>query len=74
MITLELIPLLINSVTSLILLYFYIQIPAFNTAIYLFIVEVYTYFVLCYGMVRIVIKQDTTRKGTIITPMYQSVL
>ena len=37
---------------------FYIQMNAANADLYLFIVEFYSYFILCFGFVMIVIKQS----------------
>lgn len=63
-------PLIINTVTSLALIYFYIQVQPYNTAIYLFIVEIYTYFIICYGMIGIVID----RQGSKNSSKYQIIL
>jgi len=56
--TFELLPLLINTFTSLFMLIIFSQIENLNAEIFLYIVEFYTYFVLCFGFVMIVLKQN----------------
>ena len=64
-VTFELLPLLINTLTSLFMLGFYIQMNPANADLYLFIVEFYSYFILCFGFIMIVIKQSATMRTKI---------
>lgn len=50
----ELLPILINTVTSFIIFGIYTQIEVYNIRIILLIIEVYSYFILTYGFIYMV--------------------
>jgi hypothetical protein len=54
--TTQLLPLLINTASSLILVGLYSQMEVYNTRLILLVVEVYSYFILTYGFVSMVMR------------------
>lgn len=63
--TFELLPLLINTLTSIFMLVIFVEMEHSNAEIYLYIVEFYTYFVLFFGFVMIVLKQSDAMKNKV---------
>jgi hypothetical protein len=58
----EILPIAINTITSLIIFGIYTQIEVYNIRIIMLIFEVYSYFILSYGFVYMVFRQNSKFK------------
>jgi hypothetical protein len=62
-ISFEVLPIAVNTATSFIIFGIYTQMEVFNIRIALLVVEVYSYFILSYGFVYMVLKQNPILRG-----------